>query len=190
MRELGRVLAADLRDLAVDLSAGGYTRTTLAMLEHNLRRSVPSALGATVSLSDRRDPLRPVTVNLVPRTVHPEEVASVLSVPLVTLGTAMRGTVTFYASLPDAFHDLAADLGAAFDLAQDDLDRDARPPTRPIEPGITGLLDFSLVNRALGVLLNRGHSLPGARLELQSRAADARTDIVDAARAVLASEHY
>ncbi len=36
--DVSRALAADLRDLSIDLSVDGYTRTTLAMIEHNLRQ--------------------------------------------------------------------------------------------------------------------------------------------------------
>ena len=186
---LVRALAADLRELGIDLGAGGYTRTTLAMLDHDLRRCVPSALGTTISLTDDQGSPQPVAMTCVTRTVQPDEIASVLRVPLGSLGPGVRATATFYASKPGAFRHVAADLASLVGTSRESLDHNVCPPVAPLEPGITGLHDFSLVNRALGVLLNRGHTLAGARRELQSRAARACTDVVEAARVVLASAH-
>ena len=187
--ELSRELAADLRDLAVDLSAGGYTRTTLRMLERNLLRSVPSVLAATITLRNLRSGCG-VEVNLVRRIVEAGEVMSGLKVPLAALVPTLAGHTTFYASQPAAFADLVEDLATALRVPPHDLDQRVPPPSGAIRPGIEGLQDFSLVNRALGVLLNRGYELTAARTELQARAERSGTELVAAARAILASEHH
>ena len=61
-------------------------------------------------------------------------------------------------------------------------------PSGPVVPRADGLQDFNVVNRALGVLLNRGHTLDTARVELGSRAE--QTDLTAAAYALLASTNY
>ncbi len=182
-------LLADLRDLTVDLGASGYTRTTLAMLERDLLRNVPSALGATVALLADEPGRLPIEVHLVARTVRPDEIASALQVPLARLAPTVNGSITFWAGEPGALGDLAADLVAAFGLVPVDVDQDPDRPRGPLAPTVEGLQDFSLVNRALGVLMNRGHTLAAARAELDRRAALRGLELVAAARAVIGSAY-
>lgn len=184
------MLVADLRDLVVDLAAHGYTSTTLRMLDHTLRRYVPSTLGVTVDVRTDRGCSSAVRITLTRRTVDPYEVAASLAVPLDRLSPCLDGAATFHASEWGAFDRVAGELAAALDIDTDDLDLRPGPPTAPLVPGVSGLTDFALVNRALGVLLNRGWALEDARAELRRRAEAAGVDLTAAARTVLASAHY
>ena len=55
------------------------------------------------------------------------------------------------------------------------------------KPGVTGLTELSVINRAIGVLITRGHPPGQARAELVRRAAAGRIGVTDAARHMLAS---
>lgn len=188
--DLARALAADLRDLAIDLSAGGYTRTTLAMLERNLSRRVPAILGGTVTLVTASPSGATISVNMVSRVVGPDEIAAALEIALGPLLPDVSGTVVIYSGEPDAFVGLAAELAEASNMSPFVLDPHPPLPTVAIAPNADGLEDFSLVNRALGVLLNRGYSVDDARSELGRRAERSHTALTAAARVVLASACY
>ena len=181
---LALALVADLRDLAVDLAAGGYTRTTLAMLERDLLRSVSSALGATMTLhrgpGQRRSP-----VDLVARTLQPEEIHATLCVPLRAAERMLSASITFYAAHACAFVDLAVDLA---DLLGVPVDPRSTLPDHPVEPGTSGLTDLTTVNIALGHLLNRGRTLTQARTELAALAEHHDTDLTGAARLIRAGD--
>lgn len=183
---LSLALVSDLRDLAVDLAVGGYTRTNLAMLERDLQRSVPAALGATVALIP--NPVGAVVrFNLVPRSLQPEELRDALRVSLPSSDASFEASITFYAGCADAFADLAEDLDDVLALS---IERHPGLPTSPIEPGTAGLTDFSSVNIALGHLLNRGRTLTQARAELVRYAEHNDTDLAGAARLLLGSHSY
>ena len=195
---LAVALSADLRDLAVDLVAGGYTLTLMAMLERDLRRSVPSALGATITLSRGHDH-SPVQIHLVARTLAPDEIRAALrfslatplltsdSTPAPTPGTTFAVTVALYAARAGAFADLATDLT---DVLHVDVDQQPPLPDSPISPGTSGLTDLTQVNIALGHLMNRGRTLTQARAELARHATQHRTDLAGAARLLLDANHY
>ncbi|RYZ31735.1 MAG: hypothetical protein EOP01_02745 [Propionibacteriaceae bacterium] len=181
-----RALAADLRDLAVDLSVGGYTRTTMAMLEYNLRRKVPSILGASIALQTSEVL---VVVHFVSRVLEPDEIGAVLVLPLAGLPVPRTGSITFYAGEPGGFTVLIPDLAQALHLDPSDIDPHPSLPTTPISPRVDGLQDFAVVNRALGFLLNRGHTLDTARTELVNHAQHHQTDLTAAAHDILGGTH-
>lgn len=183
--DIVRALAADLRDLSVDLSDDGYASTTLAMIEHNLRRSVPSVLGASITLRTPVSPGAPVVVHFVDRTITADEIGAALTLPLPGLAPPRTGSITFYAEQHDAFGSLVSRLAEALLLDPSQIDQQAPPPGTLITPGANGLDDFAVINRALGVLLHRGHTLAGARVELASRAERQKIDITAAAHALL-----
>lgn len=187
--ELPRALAADLRDLAYDLNAGGWDRTSFALFEHNLRRSVPTALGATLTITEDSSNV-PVSVHLVSRAVDPIEIASALEVRLTDLLPAAVATVIFYAAQHAALDELGHQLAEVLDVQLHDLNLQPALPEHPLQPQVVGLIDLSTVNRALGVLMNRGHSITGAQDELRDRARNAKIDLVTAAQALLNSLWY
>jgi hypothetical protein len=85
---------------------------------------------------------------------------------LLDLGFAAATRIVFYAGTPGAFVDLAADLafalrGANTSERADDsalailLDEDPPPRTRGFS--LAGLTEMSTIDRAVGVLIGRGH---------------------------------
>ena len=180
-----RVLASDLRDLALDLQAGSYTRTTVAMFQRDLRRAVPSALGATISFDLDTPTGIPKESNLVERTLEPAEIAAGLRIPLVLPQQSLGGRVLVYASEPGAFDDVVKRLAALLDAQAGPVDASPTLPSDPVRPSVVAVEDFSLVNEALGVLMNRGLTLTEARVDLQARAAEGRSGLPAAARRLL-----
>jgi len=179
-----RVLAADLRDLALDLQAGTYTHTTVAEFRRDLRQAVPSALGATISFD--LDPPKGVMreINLVERTLDPVEIVAGLCIPLILPQQSLGGSVLFYACELGAFDDIVEDLLTLLDTEPGLVDQSPALPESPVSPSVVNVEDFSVVNDALGVLINRGDSLTEARADLQA-AAQADTGLPNAARTLL-----
>lgn len=184
--ELPLAIAAHLRDLAVDLSEGGYTVTTLALLNRDLQRRVPSALGSTIELT--RGAHHPgVRLNILARVVHPAEIGSALQVPLPSPVVSFTASITIYARQPEALNDLAVELAAILGVP---VDEHPVLPEHAIEPGTGGLTDFTLVNIALGHLLNRGRTIDQARAELARHAHNYQSDLAGAARELLDGSWY
>ena len=109
-------------------------------------------------------------------------------------GTHQETSLTLYAHHPGAFVDLAADLGyllrsrphltdgwRAEDLVR--LDRDLPPPTQAT--AITGIEELSVINRATGVLIDRGTDPEQAMHELARHAAAAGLNPYTYARTLL-----
>jgi hypothetical protein len=180
-----QVLASDLRDLALDLQAGSYTRTTAAMFQRDLRLAVPSALGATISFDLDTPTGTPKEIDLVERALDPGEIASGLRLPLVLPQQSLSGSVLLYASEPDAFTDVVEGLVALLDAQAGLVDASPELPSGTVSPSVVAVQDFSLVNEALGVLINRGFTLTEARGDLQDRATRGRTSLPEAARRLL-----
>jgi hypothetical protein len=184
--DLAKALAADLRDLAIDLDAGSYTGVTLAMLQRNLHRAVPSALGACITVVSEVTSGAGIRINLLTRVLDPAEIAAALRIPLRQLAAGPT-SVVLYAGQPGALEEIAVALGRALRLDPGDLDQHPVLPVTPVHPGTSGLHDFSVVNRAIGVLMNRGHTMVQARAELSQRAERSGTDLPAAAQALLTS---
>ncbi len=180
-----RVLTSDLRDLALDLQAGSYTRTTLAMFTHDLRRAVPSALGATIFFDLDTPTGVPKEIHLVERVLDPAEIASGLQIPLVLPQQSLHARVLFYASEPEAFDAVVTGLVALLDAQAGPVDASPTLPTSLVSPSVVAAQDFSLVNEALGVLISRGLTLTEARGDLQAEATRGRSDLPTAARRLL-----
>lgn len=180
-----RMLAADLRDLALDLQAGSYTRTTVAMVQRDLRLAVPSALGASISFDLDAPTGIPKEINLLERTLDPSEIGAGLRIPLILPQQSLIGSILFYAGEPGAFDDVIQDLGALLDSHPGRVERSPRLPTTSVSPSVVEAEDFSVVNDALGVLINRGYSLTEARATLQDGASQAGAGLPRAARRLL-----
>ena len=96
-----------------------------------------------------------------------------------------------YAGRTGAFVDLAADLRYALVkksphmLLQPDLELDQDLPPRTTTTGLTGLSELSLLNRAAGVLIDRGASPRDALTELDRQALLAGVDRYAYARELL-----
>jgi hypothetical protein len=171
----------------------------LTNLVADLRAVIPSYRGlqVTILFSDQ-----PVTLTeLIPQQTD-GAVTTSLRVPLSLLGPGHDegSRIIFYASTPGAFVDLAADLGYVLKAAvrTDHLDgdraaSDAAPYAElPIslvldgdlspdlaDSGLTGLPELSSINRALGILIDRGHNAGDAYdiLLLEATAAGVATHV-------------
>jgi len=171
------VLTDALEDPGTDL------RTVLAVLVDDLRAAIPSVLGVTVTITEAGD-----AVTLT--SAEPDLMAlagASLRIPLDEVFMAGPGsTVTFYAARPGAFVDLAADIRYAYGLNGQiviDGHLDNHVPSVGT-PGVTGLAELLLINRAIGVLIGQGHQ-DNPRSVLQWRADQAGTTLLDAAQKLL-----
>ena len=106
-------------------------------------------------------------------------------------GQADPDQLILYAGRAGAFVDLAADLRYALarksphTLLQSDLELDRDLPPRTTTTGLTGLSELSLLNRAAGVLIDRGASPRDALAELDRQALLAGVDRYAYARELL-----
>jgi hypothetical protein len=155
------------------------------MFQRDLRQAVPSALGATISFDLDTPTGVPKTINLVERALDPAEIASGLQIPLVLPQQSLSGSVLLYASEPRAFADVVTGLVALLDAQAGLIDESPVLPSSTVRPSLVAVEDFSLVNEALGVLINRGYTLTEARFDLQNRATRGHTGLPAAARRLL-----
>ena len=92
------------------------------------------------------------------------DIATSLRLSLAWVPSLSAGSrITFYASTPGAFVDLAADLAFALD-SDIRLDEDIPPA---LLSGLTGVGELSAINVAVGVLINHGHAPEGALRQLR-----------------------
>jgi len=154
----------------------------LSKLVADLGVSVRSYRGLQVIIVRNGQPI--TLTHLLPMEVNGPAMTS-LRVPLSLLSPDhdAGGSVIFYAGTPGAFVDLAADLGFVLKAAVTtssthgdqieaplDLILDGDLPLSIDASGITGLSELSAINRALGMLIDQGHSADHAR-EILRRAA-------------------
>ena len=175
-------LTAALDDPGTDLHA------ILDVLVDDLSAAVSSFLGLRMTL---QSDWFPVTLTAIDPDLALSAGAS-LALPLgPAAGAGAGGTMVLYAGHPGAFVDLAADLERVPGLGgrvvlDGDLPGTSRPHA-PAPPGVTGLAELGVMNRAIGVLITRGHPPAEARAELRRRAAVGLTSVTEVARHVLAS---
>jgi hypothetical protein len=173
--------AALLNQLAQFASGAGLDAEILYLplinLVADLRAVIPSYRGLQVTILSSDQPV--TLTELIPQQTD-GAVTTSLRVPLSLLGPEHHegSRIIFYASTPGAFVDLAADLGYVLKAAvrTDHLDghgsaSDAAPYAElPLslvldgdlspdlaDSGLTGLPELSSINRALGILIDRGH---------------------------------
>jgi hypothetical protein len=161
------------------LETPGDVDQNLAELLDSLRRTVSSAQGlhlATRSVGQQ------VSLIRFRADVQPAQVRSSVQLPLPAVSP--NTTVTFYAAVPGAFVDLAADLAYALGFRLDELRLDEHLPNSTAS-GIRGLAEVALINRALGVLIDQGIDPDEAVKELSRRAAASRTNVLERAHAML-----
>jgi hypothetical protein len=177
-------LLSDLTELAngVGLDAGPL-QVPLKALVGELRAAVGSYRGFQLTIV--RDG-QPVTLTDVSGPDEDGSITTSLRVPLSLLGPSYDGgsRVVFYASVAGSLIDLAADLGHVLRTATimvDDPDRDGGvrdgdgragpaqvrtpvllldadvPPNPAAVSGLIGLPEMSAVDRAVGIMIERGH---------------------------------
>lgn len=174
---------------------GADLQAMLEVLIDDLRAAVPSFLGLLMTIpapgtsetTCREAPEGAVTLNLLSPDVV-SAVVTTLRLPLDALGmSGDGGEVIFYAAFPGAFVDLAADIRFACGKAgRVVLDGHLPEPAAPgTSSGISGLPAASVINQALGVLMDQGHTPDGACRVLRDRADRAGLSLHQAARLVL-----
>lgn len=167
---------------------------TIAALTTALRSTAASYCGfqLTIVINDW-----PVTLTAFPDS-HDVPVGTSLRLPLALVSQAVdrESRVVFFAVAPGAFTDLAADLSyilggihveqqspAAYftdgagtrvngQRSAIELDNDL-PSVSPVS-GLTGLIDLTVVNRAIGMLVDQGHDVEQAQRVLRRAAAAAQ----------------
>jgi hypothetical protein len=151
---------------------------SLTALTQAVKSAAPSYRGLALTLIIDKQP-----VSLISAEVgNTSDIATSLRLSLAwipSLGADSR--ITFYASTPGTFVDLAADL--AFALDSDSLRLDEDIPSALVSD-LTGLGRLSAINKALGVLVGHGHTLDSAQRELRHTADATRISIQIAAEAV------
>jgi hypothetical protein len=155
-------------------------------------QAVPTCLGASLVMHARTpavvlSALRagwervPVLASLAVRLPRP------LGSPATDAGAELR----IYAGAPHAFAHTAPWLLALLDMTARHVTVDGHLELPDLDEELAArerwLTDQSVIERAIGVLLDRGLLLPEGRLELARLAAVGGTDVLAAALAVLAS---
>jgi hypothetical protein len=189
--DLSAGLISQLQDLTVSIGDDDHVvDVSLAALMVDLEVAVSSYCGLQLTITQNGFP-----VVLTAFAKRKDIVAASLRLPLSLLDPAFEADsrVVFYARTPGAFVDLAADLtyalrdGYTMDGASSDnhggdglrqidghrssiqLDGDLPPPNRV--SGLSGLADLSTINRAIGVMIARGHHPDEAHEALRHHAA-------------------
>lgn len=182
-------LITHLRDLAA-AADDDTLPDALATLIGHLTTTIESYCGLHVTVADHE---WPVTITAFTQDAAPPVTSLRLPLRLVSMLRSGGSRIVFYAARPGALVDLAADLShvlgvptttstrgggtAALDrdgTAEVRLDGDLPPVS--LTSGIAGLEELSTINRAIGVLIGRGHALEGAREILRRGAAASGTD--------------
>ena len=169
-------LASHLRDLVASIGAGDSALgESVSALDVQLRTAVASYQGLRLTLVLGG---WPVTLTSFGATDGASPVTS-LGLAVSTLGPAFDpdSRIVFYAGRPGALVDLAAELSY--------LHRRSRPAARPDRPpvvldgdlppdsvvsGLSGLVEYATIHRAIGVLLDRGQSPDEADATLRGAA--------------------
>jgi hypothetical protein len=183
---ISAALVADLNALAAILDhAGTDFEVLLRGLADDARRAVPSFLGLTMSLTIED---YPVTFTVMDDFDSAAHIATSALLPLTTLkDTDAASVIVFYAGNAGAFVDFAADASFALGLEPDVviLDRHLTPPNSA--SGLTGLDSLSDLNQALGILIDRGHTVDTAHSELHRMAGLGQITVLIAARQLIES---
>jgi hypothetical protein len=161
-------LAADLQRLVEHLNSHGEgLERSLARTTRTLQEAVASYLGLVLSFQIDGQPI--VLTSTEDSAARP--VGASLWMPLaVILGPGSPGRLELYAAAPGAFVDLAADLQYALGLNENVIQLDQRLGLTLAPSSLTGVDDFSTINRAIGVLIEDGHTPSRALDQLQTRA--------------------
>ena len=111
------------------------------------------------------------------------EAATSLLIPLSAISSVTRGEVVLFASAPGAFVDLAADLAHATATELVTFAVDTRVGrTVALTVGVGGL---SIINQAIGVLIENGYPREQARAHLAQIAANDGHELAAAAERIV-----
>ncbi|MGI8880781.1 MAG: hypothetical protein ACR2KJ_09825 [Jatrophihabitans sp.] len=164
-------LTEALDDPEIDLG------TALRRLDDDLRIAVGSYLGMSMTVTVGLDTVEVTDTD----PTDPAVVHASLRVPesaLNRLRSGSRVALTFYAALPGAFVDLAADLAWSTGAALSDfvIDEHLLPLTPGVHAGGLGVL--SVIHQAIGTLIARGHTLDQAGRAVAHRRDASRSHVL------------
>jgi len=179
-------LAADLNGLSDALNDGnvdGQLAQSMRAMRKDAQGAVHSLVGfsITVSMSGQD-----VTLTSLGNSVQSADVVVSLRVPFDPRATGISGAATFYAAQAGAFDTLADELGRLLGAPEQVLVPDASVPPRLVS-GLTGAVELSVINRALGVLIEMGYTPAEAQHQLRWRADRSRVSLPDVAQQLLSS---
>jgi hypothetical protein len=190
-------LVARLQDLTASIGQDDQDLDDiLTALATALRLTAASYCGFQLTLVQNQ---WPVTLTAF-QDGHDVPVETSLRLPLALVSHAVdpASRVVFFAGIPGAFTDLAADLsyvlggiaveqqspaGYSVDRGRTGVDGQAHaieldsdlPLVRPV-PGLTGLAELAVLNRVIGMLVDQGHDPEQAHQVLRRDAATARVE--------------
>ena len=179
------LLIDDIRDLFSDLAVPDGVAEQPVELEKSLtaltqavKSAAPSYRGLALTLIIDK---QPVTVTSA-EPGNTSDIATSLRLSLAWVPSLSADSrITFYASTPGTFVDLAADLAFALDSHSIRLDEDI--PSALVSD-LTGAGRLSAINKAVGVLISHGHTPDSAQRELRHTADATPCGIQNAAETV------
>jgi hypothetical protein len=160
---------------------------TLQQLAADAKLAVRSLVGLTVTvkISDQQ-----IHLSSLEHAAERDDILASLAIPLTPafddVGAEPSTVLVLYAGTPGAFTDLAADLAwlSGRDLTEFTLDQHLTLPRGP--ESHRGLVVLSMINQAIGMLIERGHTREQAEHELDARATRAGVDRRIAASRIVA----
>jgi hypothetical protein len=191
--DLPATLLAHIHDLAASIGEPDQDlNDTLVALSTALRSAAASYCGFQLTIVENQ---WPVTLTAF-ADAHDRPVGTSLRLPLALVSRVDgESRVVFFAGTPGAFTDLAADLSHALGgisvdqatLVVDGAEQrgthvdghrrviqlDVDLPPRSRVPGLTGLAELTVLNRAIGMLVAQGHDIEQAHQLLRRDAAAA-----------------
>jgi hypothetical protein len=180
------LLVDDIHNLFSDLALpDDFTEQSLELeksltaLTQAVKSAAPSYRGLAIALIIDKQPVSLTSA----QDGNNSDIATSLRLSLAwipSLGADSR--ITFYASTPGTFVDLAADL--AFVLGSESLRLDEDIPSVLLSD-LAGVGRLSAINRAVGVLISHGHTPDSAQRELRHTADATHISIQKAAEAVI-----
>ena len=170
--KLTAALAADLGLLTAALDQPGADIThSLHLLAADVVAAIPTYLGLSVTV-DGTDP--PFTFTTLSEGVVTGDVRTSLGLALPRDVSVLPAAVlVLYAGSPGTFVDLAADLAWLTTRPLNDFVLDQHLPAAAERGSATGLLEVSVINQAIGVLIGRGYTPEKAERYLTAEGADA-----------------
>jgi hypothetical protein len=179
---IARSLVAQLAALTQALDDDVDLEAQLRVLIADIEAAVASYAGLTMTVVAGGQ-----EISFTARTIGTTgEITASLRIPLDGEPTSPTGSrLVLYATTPGAFVDLAADLSYTLALEPRMLALDADLVAPPPGPAATGLADHSMINQALGILIDQGHTLESAHSALRHLAEIGSLDLAAAAERLL-----
>jgi hypothetical protein len=182
---LSAALAADLGLLSVAIqNTDGGLEPVLESLATELHGAVDSYIGLTITIAAEGH-------RISFTTSKPGAIAKTsLGIPITAVaGSEVGSSLVLYATTPGAFVDLAADLAWVLEVKPSALILDQHVDLPAPSDGVTGLRELATINRAIGALIELGHTPESARVELRRSAAMDSGNMPAAAQRILDGLH-